>query len=50
MTEKLTDRKRVEIKKEWTKIFFEILVPFCEKPKPFSLNKAPYITYILRKK
>ena len=50
MTEKLSDKNRVEIKREWTKIFFEILVPFCEKPKPFSLNKAPYITYILRKK
>jgi SAM-dependent methyltransferase len=50
MTEKLSDKKRVQIKREWVKIFYDILVPFCEKPKKFTLQKAPYITYILRKK
>lgn len=50
MADNLSKKNRVEIKQEWVKIFYEILVPFCQKPNNFSLNEAPYITYILRKK
>jgi len=50
MTDSLSKKRRLEIKKEWVNLLYKIFVPFCEKPKPHTLDQAPYITFILRKK
>lgn len=50
MTKKLKKEDRVSIKKEWVKIFYDILFPLCTKPKPFKPKEASYVTFILRKK
>lgn len=50
MANNLNDKNRNKIKKEWVDIMFKILKPLSEKPKKFSLKKASYITFILRKR
>ncbi len=49
MVEQMPLGERHKIKEEWTQIFFDLLVPVCENFPRLKLDKAPYITYILRK-
>jgi len=49
MANDLKKEKRSFIKKQWTKIFTEILTPLSIKPKNFKISEAPYITFILKK-
>lgn len=49
MVEQMPLQERLKIKEKWTQIFFDLLVPVCENFPRFKLDKAPYITYILRK-
>ena len=50
MAKNLNNQHRSKIKKEWVKIFYEILLPLCTKPTPYKPKEASYVTFILRKK
>ena len=50
MAKNLNNQHRSKIKKEWVKIFYEILLPLCTKPQQYKPKEASYVTFILRKK
>jgi SAM-dependent methyltransferase len=49
MSENLTGNERSKIKKEWVDIFFELFKKFLYLNSGFSLEKSPYLSFILEK-
>lgn len=49
MSQKLTENEKKKIKKEWVKIFYELFRPMLKLEKDHSINKSPYLLYILKK-
>lgn len=49
MSENLSQNERSKIKSEWVEIFFELFKNFLYLNSEFSLEKSPYISFILEK-
>lgn len=49
MAEALSSEERRKIKQEWVEIFFELFKPLLSTRETYSLEKAPYLLFVLRK-
>ncbi len=49
MSENLTGNERSKIKQEWVDIFFELFKQFLYLNSEFSLERSPYLSFILEK-
>ena len=49
MSDNLSCEERHRIKQEWVKIFFELFKPLLSIGQTYSLERAPYLLFILRK-
>lgn len=50
MTDSLPSERRSEIKREWVDIFFELFKPLLSIPSDYSLERAPYLLFVVRRK
>jgi len=50
MSNAVSNEERSEIKKEWVEIFVELFKPLISIKETYTLEKAPYLMYKLRKK
>ena len=49
MSEALNQEERIKIKKEWVEIFFELFKSFLTLKTSYSLENAPYLSFLLEK-
>ena len=49
MAENLSPDERIKIKHEWVDIFYELFKPLLKLPLTYSLEKAPYLYFQLKK-
>ena len=49
MVKRLDHEERLRIKQEWVDIFFTLFKPLLDLPLTYEHERAPYISYILRK-
>ena len=50
MNEELSIEKRKKIKNEWVNIFYQIFKPLLKIKQTYTLDRAPYLMFILEKK
>lgn len=50
MSEELDKEKRSKIKNEWVNIFYELFKPLLYLKQTYTMEKAPYLLFILKKK
>ena len=49
MADSLSLEERKKLKKEWVEIFYKLLKPLLSIKQTYSIEKAPYLTFILNK-
>ena len=49
MSDSLEYEKRQKIKQEWVKTFYELFKPLLKIPTSYSLEDAPYLSFLLKK-
>ncbi len=49
MSDSLEPKKRRKIKQEWVEIFYELFKPLLTIKESYSLENAPYLSFILKK-
>ena len=49
MSDSLESEKRQKIKQEWVETFYELFKPLLKIPTSYSLEDAPYLSFLLKK-
>ncbi len=49
MSRALNSEERLEVKREWTKIFYELLKPILSLPNAMTLQRAPYLHFKIKR-
>lgn len=49
MADALSVEERIRIKQEWVEIFFELFKPLLSIKQTYSLERAPYLLFVLKK-